>query len=182
MADKFFLQILRTLNEAQARWYVAQKAIALGRGGVKAMQELTGMSRPTILRGIRELKRGELPEDRVRSAGGGRKRLERSDPGLTRALKRIMEENTAGDPMNLLRWTHKSTTAIAEDDPSCGTKKAAGVKDTPLPEAAPGTTPEFSCTTLTAKMDDLWTGKKIVPKWTVTNTGTGDLSLKIKGG
>jgi hypothetical protein len=29
------------------------------------------------------------------------------------ALERIMEENTAGDPMSHLRWTNKSTTAIA---------------------------------------------------------------------
>lgn len=26
-----------------------------------------------------------------------------------------MEENTAGDPMSLLRWTHESTTRIAEE-------------------------------------------------------------------
>ena len=73
MADKHFLTILATLNEAQARWYVAREAVALGRGGIKAMEELTGMSRPTILRGIRELSQGDLPpEGRVRRMGGGR--------------------------------------------------------------------------------------------------------------
>ena len=116
MADKFFLKILGALDEAQARWYVAQEAIAQGRGGVKAMQELTGMSRPTILRGMRELRGGDLQrEGRIRRAGAGRRRLEQGDPGLIDALKRIMEENTAGDPMHLLRWTNKSTTAIAEE-------------------------------------------------------------------
>jgi len=116
MADKFFLKILGTLDEAQARWYVAQEAIAHGRGGVKAMQELTGISRPTILRGMRELRGGDLrPEGRIRRTGAGRKRLEQGDPGLIGALKKIMEENTAGDPMDLLRWTNKSTTAIAEE-------------------------------------------------------------------
>ena len=35
--------------------YVAKEAVAMGRGGVKAMHELTGMSRPTILKGMREL-------------------------------------------------------------------------------------------------------------------------------
>ena len=80
MADKFLLTILGTLNEAQARWYVAREAIALGRGGIKAMQELTRLSKPTILRGIRELKTEDLPPpDRVRKSGGGRKRLEQSD-------------------------------------------------------------------------------------------------------
>ncbi len=116
MADKFFLQILGRLDEAQARWYVAREAISLGRGGIKAMQELTGMSKPTILRGIRELKEGKLPEPgRVRRPGGGRKRLENGDAGLTKALKKIMDENTAGDPTSLLRWTHKSTRTIADE-------------------------------------------------------------------
>ncbi len=116
MADEFFLQILGRLDEAQARWYVAREAIALGRGGVKAMEQLTRMTRPTILRGMRELKAGNLPaEGRVRKWGGGRKPLEYRDPGLTQAVQRLMEESTAGDPMSALRWTNKSTTAIAEE-------------------------------------------------------------------
>jgi len=116
MADKYFLAKLDTLNEAQSRWYVAREAVALGRGGIRAMEKLTGISRPTILRGIRELREGDLPPTgRVRRPGGGRKRLEQTDRGLTRSLERIMKENTAGDPMSLLRWTNKSTTAIAEE-------------------------------------------------------------------
>jgi hypothetical protein len=114
MADKYFMTILDTLDEAQARWYVAREAVALGRGGIKAMEERAGMSRPTILRGIRELEQGDLPpEGRVRRPGGGRKRLEQSDQALIRALERILEENTAGDPMSHLRWTNQSTMAIA---------------------------------------------------------------------
>jgi hypothetical protein len=75
------------------------------------------MSRPTILKGIREIKEGKrLKEsERVRALGGGRKPLEESDRGFARALERIMEENTAGDPMSLLRWTNKSTSRIAEE-------------------------------------------------------------------
>ena len=115
MADKFFLAILGGLNEAQSRCYVAREAIARGWGGVKAMERLTGMSRPTILRGIRELKEGKLPEGRIRKPGGGRKPLEKEDPGLRKALEKIMAENTAGDPMSPLLWTHKSTYRIAEE-------------------------------------------------------------------
>jgi hypothetical protein len=50
--EKLFLKVLGTLNEAQARWYVARESLAQGRGGLKAMPQLSGMSRPTILRGI----------------------------------------------------------------------------------------------------------------------------------
>ena len=74
MVDKFFLTILGRLNEAQARWYVARDALALGRGGIKAMEELTGMSRRTIQCGIRELEEDNLPPpERARRAGRGRK-------------------------------------------------------------------------------------------------------------
>ena len=116
-AESFFLRVLTTLNEAQARWYVACEAIRLGYGGVQAMHVLTGMSRPTILKGMRDLRTGQSlgSAERVRQGGGGRKCLEVADPGLTVALERIMEESTAGDPMSLLRWTHKSTARIATE-------------------------------------------------------------------
>jgi hypothetical protein len=114
--DDLMLKVLGALSESQARWYVARETLALGRGGLKAMNELTGMSRPTILKGIRELQQHkELPSERIRQPGGGRKRLEESDPGLEAALEQIMEENTAGDPMSLLRWTNKSTVRIADE-------------------------------------------------------------------
>ena len=117
MADKYFKKILATLNESQARWYVAREAVAGGRGGLKTLHELTGMSRPTILRGVREL--GEQKqltgEERIRRVGGGRKRLEHEDPRLGAALERIMDETTAGDPTSLLKWTNKSTARIAQE-------------------------------------------------------------------
>jgi Rhodopirellula transposase DDE domain len=111
------LKVLNALNEAQARWYVAKEALALGRGGLKAMHELTGMSRPTILKGIRDLRQKRLlgESGRLRRPGGGRKALEASDPPLQKALEKIMEETTAGDPMSPLRWTSKSTYRIAEE-------------------------------------------------------------------
>ena len=115
--DELLLKVLGCLNESQARWYVAREVLARGRGGLKAMHEMTGMSRPTILKGIRELREREplTTGQRIRRPGGGRKRLEASDPGLERALEGILEENTAGDPMSLLRWTNKSTARIAEE-------------------------------------------------------------------
>ena len=115
--DRLTLRLLGTLDEAQARWFVARETLSRGRGGLKALHELTGMSRPTILKGIKEIKaRTRLKAvGRVRAVGGGRKRLEESDPGFARALERLLEENTAGDPMSLLRWTNKSASLLAEE-------------------------------------------------------------------
>jgi Rhodopirellula transposase. len=116
-SKQIVLKIIPTLNEAQTRWFIAKEAISLGRGGLKYMHELTGISRPTILRGIEEIKNEKtlgVPE-RLRAKGGGRKTLEHDLPGLQQSLKKIMEETTAGDPMNALLWTCKSTYKIAEE-------------------------------------------------------------------
>ena len=40
MADKFLLTILGTLNEAQARWYVAREAIALGENETRRLSDI----------------------------------------------------------------------------------------------------------------------------------------------
>jgi hypothetical protein len=110
--------VLSTLNERQARLFVAERALTLGRGGISQMSRLTGISRPTIMKGAAELvAKAGLPsvtEGRVRRPGGGRKKVEEVDPELRRELVRIMEETTAGDPMSLLKWTSKSTRVIAE--------------------------------------------------------------------
>ena len=118
-AERRWLRVLGTLNEAQARLYVAQRALESGRGGISHLAELTGMSRPTIYKGAAELraKRHVLATEagRIRQLGGGRKRVEEVEPALKKVLTRIVEENTAGDPMSLLKWTAKSTRMIAEE-------------------------------------------------------------------
>jgi transposase len=118
-AERRWLRVLSTLNEAQARLYVAEKALELGRGGISRLAQLTGMSRPTIYKGAAELqaRRRALPAQagRIRQVGGGRKRVEEVEPELKKALSGIVEETTAGDPMSLLKWTAKSTRMIAEE-------------------------------------------------------------------
>ena len=41
--------------------------------------------------------------------------MEDADPGLQVQLCKILEETSAGDPMSTLRWTNKSTGAMAEE-------------------------------------------------------------------
>jgi hypothetical protein len=118
--EKRWLRVLSTLNELQARLFVAQRALELGRGGISQVARLTGMSRPAIYRGIAEL-RGQREwkpspdQSRIRRTGGGRKPVATADPKIPRLLRRILEETTAGDPMSLLKWTGKSTRTIAAE-------------------------------------------------------------------
>src|SRR5271166_361430 len=52
-----------------------------------------------INRGKDDLDAAALPRGRVRCAGGGRRALSENDPGLVRALERLVEPATLGDPM-----------------------------------------------------------------------------------
>jgi hypothetical protein len=118
-SERQWLRVLGTLDEAQARVFVAQKALEEGRGAVSRLARLTGMSRPTILKGIAELEAGRLPTrteaSRVRGVGGGRKRVEETTPHVKRVLARLVEAHTAGDPMSYLLWTNKSTRTLADE-------------------------------------------------------------------
>jgi len=81
------------------------------------MIEASGLSKPTILKGIRELhgkKRLLGEEGRVRRPGGGRKPVEVHDPEITRLLEKVMDESTVGDPMSPLKWNSKSTYQIQQ--------------------------------------------------------------------
>jgi hypothetical protein len=112
-----FRKVLRTLNEAQRRWLVGRQALRHGRGGIQRMVETSGLSKPTILKGIRELrgKRKLIAEEgRVRKAGGGRKPVEMHDPEIARLLEQVMDESTVGDPMSPLKWNSKSTYQIQQ--------------------------------------------------------------------
>ena len=117
--EERWLKVFRTLNEFQARLFAADKALDLGRGGISRLARLTGLSRTTITKGVGELQAGRKlagpGEGRVREVGGGRKKMEETDPAVPELLPKIWEETTAGDPMSLLRWTCKSTRTLAKE-------------------------------------------------------------------
>jgi hypothetical protein len=114
-----WLKLLSVLNEYQARLFVADKALDLGRGGVSRMSALTGLSRTTITKAVGELTQRRklkfLSGERIREVGAGRKKVEQEDDKLREELKQIVEQSTAGDPMSALRWTNQATQAIAEE-------------------------------------------------------------------
>ena len=68
--EKRGLKVLSTLNEYQARLFVADKALDWGRGGISRLSQLTGMSRTTITKAVQELEGrralGGLPEGGAR--------------------------------------------------------------------------------------------------------------------
>jgi len=113
LARKFAL-LLPHLDERQRRLCLGAEAQSLGRGGITAVARASGHSRPTIAKGIAELAEGSEPSSRVRRPGAGRKPVVEVDPGFSAALDRMVDPDTRGDPESPLRWTCKSTRALAK--------------------------------------------------------------------
>lgn len=111
--------VVPELDERQRRQWAAAEASDLGRGGMTIVARATGLSRPTLYAGRRELElvAGERVAEaaRVRRPGGGRKRLTEIDPELVAALERLIDPVTRGDPQSPLRWTCKSTARLAAE-------------------------------------------------------------------
>ena len=93
----------------------ANEARQLGHGGVSKISRACGLSRVTITKGMRELRDRPLTPGRIRRPGGGRATLLRLDPDLPRRLEGLVEPLARGDPESPLRWTSKSTRALAEE-------------------------------------------------------------------
>lgn len=107
-----------SMNERLRRLWVAVEAQQLGRGGITLVSAATGVAHTTIRRGIRELAEesvADLPASCSRRAGGGRKQLLQTDPGLMKALEALVDPVTRGDPESPLLWTCKSTRRLAEE-------------------------------------------------------------------
>ena len=113
LAEKY-TSLLPYLNERQRRLYLAVEARAFGHGGVVHVARATGVSRPTIQQGLRDLGGSATAPDRVRQPGGGRKKLTERDPTLLSDLEALVDPDTRGDPMSPLRWTCKSTRQLAK--------------------------------------------------------------------
>ena len=104
------------LDEAMRRRWAATEALALGHGGMTQVARATGLSLPTVRRGLREIERGDpLDLRRTRRSGGGRKKLADKDPAVVADLEALVDPTTRGDPMSPLRWTCKSTTQLAAE-------------------------------------------------------------------
>jgi hypothetical protein len=114
-----FRALTVVMDERMRRQWSASEAIEMGRGGVSCVAKATGMSRTTILAGVRELKDQEDPQTlvqpRIRRPGGGRKKAEQVDSAIIEALEALIDPVTRGHPESPLRWTCKSTRQLANE-------------------------------------------------------------------
>lgn len=118
LADKF-AAMSPTLTERSLRLWAASEARSLGHGGIKRVAQVTGLSRRTIDRGLKELEvpasaaGPPLPPLASRRKGGGRKKLTAKSAGLLPALLALVDPVTRGHPESPLLWSAKSTAKLA---------------------------------------------------------------------
>jgi len=107
------------MDERMRRQWAAAEARELGWGGISAVAIATGLSRPTIMAGFRELNQPAHERSaeavRVRRPGAGRRPVTETDPELLKVLESLVEPVTRGHPESPLRWTCKSTRRLAEE-------------------------------------------------------------------
>jgi len=108
----------RHLDERLRRMVAAAEAEALGPRGISVVSRSTGVSRRAIRRGMQELREAaprRSSDQRIRKAGGGRKKTIEKDPSLLADLEQLVEPTTRGDPESPLRWTCKSVRELAQE-------------------------------------------------------------------
>jgi hypothetical protein len=107
-------------DERQIRLWCAAKAGSYNRiyerGGITVVNKATGVSRPTIYHGLKEIGDTEKKDNsRIRKAGGGRRKITETYPDILKDSEVSVEPLTRGDPESPLRWTCKSTYHLRDE-------------------------------------------------------------------
>jgi hypothetical protein len=111
---KFYI----SLSEKDKRRYAVIEVKKMGHGGIKYISELFGCHRNTITEGKNEIENIESEKfnnQAIRKKGGGRKSCIEQILGLDEAFLRLVQEHTAGDPMDTeVKWTYLNQGQIVE--------------------------------------------------------------------
>jgi hypothetical protein len=103
------------LSERGRRKWAAIQAKRLGHGGKALVKKITGLSYPTIRRGLLDIECKDTKNiDKIRRSGAGRKTLIKTYPNLQSDMESLLNDSTIGDPENPLRWTSKSTRNLCD--------------------------------------------------------------------
>lgn len=101
------------LNEKDRRVFIAQGCLQFGYGSASYLSKLTGVSMPTIRRGMKDLQEPTATDsNRIRQLGGGRKPIEVIYPGIHGVVREILETATYGSPEGG-KWTSLSLQDIS---------------------------------------------------------------------
>jgi len=107
---------LGTLTREQRRLYAAVESNRIGRGGVRAVAEVTGLCCATIAHGRRQL--ADLlegkPLKKERKPVTGRPRIEEKYPAIKAVLEEMLGDEVAGDPDGEQKWVRSSVAKLTK--------------------------------------------------------------------
>ena len=104
--------VVACLNEYQLRIYLCSEASSIGWGVIGIIHRLTGVSRDTISKGMKECLLPPPVDLRIRKQGGGRKKKKDQYPDMESVIEEIVCPHTMGNPENPLQWVSKSVRKI----------------------------------------------------------------------
>jgi hypothetical protein len=111
------IAFLGTLTYEQRRLYAAVEANRIGRGGAKAVSQITGLCAHTISFGRRQLAEllveGRLRE-RERKPVKGRPLKEEEVPAIKAALEEMLSDEVAGSPEGDQQWVRSSVRKLTD--------------------------------------------------------------------
>lgn len=100
------------LDEQQRRLFAGIESLRLGRGGERQLGEFLGLDPHTVARGRQQLLDQNIELGRSRRPGAGRKAG--GPPEILTVIERLLEHDTAGDPITGLKWSRRTIDKIAE--------------------------------------------------------------------
>ena len=105
-----------TLREKDKRRYAAVEAAKFGPGGLAYVSRILGIDPKTIRQGEADLRRvPDVPPDRVRRPGGGRKKKIDQTPEIVEDFQKVLHEHTAGSPVEPgVVWTDLTAADVAQ--------------------------------------------------------------------
>ena len=103
-----YQRVATSFNELSRRLWAANESISIGYGGISIVSEATGISKPTIVKGIKEINLKDYPGRGTRRKGGGRKELTVKTPDLAMRLRELIEPSIAGNPQSPILWVSRS--------------------------------------------------------------------------
>lgn len=126
-------QLLRDLmDERVKRLWAAAEVRSIGRGGISKVATATGLSVARIRDGLKDLRqidvgshnasefalkcppKQKIQARRIRRLGAGRKLSEEKSPEILDVLKKLIEHDTAGDPMSSQKWVRCSLRQLSD--------------------------------------------------------------------
>jgi len=113
----FYDALSGKLNERSRRQFAGAAVKASGNHSVSFVARALGISRNTVMAGLKEVNsiEADMPASQIRRKGGGRKRLTFTHARLLEDLEKLVEPTLRGDPMSPLRWTCKSTANLSRE-------------------------------------------------------------------